>query len=100
MKASLHNAVMSLFRLLIRILLVVVGAVVGLALFLFAVIAFVSFLLVRLLTGRKPDLQFRVNKNPWAQRRAPAGEDVVDVEAREVREVGEAASLPPPQQQR
>jgi len=81
---------MSLFRLLIRILLVVVGAVVGLALFLFAVIAFVSFLLVRLLTGRKPDLQFRVNKNPWAQRREPAG-DVVDIEAREVHD---AAPLP------
>ncbi len=75
---------MNLVRFLIRIVLVVAGAVVGLGLFLFAVLAFATFLLVSLLTGRKPDLQFRVNKNPWAQRRAPAADDVVDIEAREV----------------
>ena len=74
---------MHLFRSLIRLLIVLVGAVIGLALFLFAALVFVVFLLVRLLTGRKPDLQFRVNKNPWAGRKPPAG-DVVDVEAREV----------------
>lgn len=76
---------MSLFRLLLRLLMVAIGALIGLGLFLFAVLAFVVFLLVSLLTGRKPNLQFRVNKNPWAQRRQPAGE-VVDVEAREVPE--------------
>lgn len=74
---------MNLVRFLIRLVLVVAGAVVGLGLFLFAVLAFAAFLLVSLLTGRKPDLQFRVNKNPWAQRR-PAADDVVDIEAREV----------------
>jgi len=74
---------MSLFRSLVRLLAVIAGALVGLGLFLLAVLAFIAFLLVRLLTGRKPDLQFRVNKNPWAGRSPPAGE-VVDVEAREV----------------
>jgi hypothetical protein len=86
---------MNLVRFLIRILLVIAGAFVGLALFLFAVIAFVSFLLVRLLTGRKPDLQFRVNKNPWAQRRPPAAEDVVDIEAREVQDAAPLPLQPP-----
>lgn len=84
---------MKLFRSLIRLLAVIAGAVVGLGLFLIAVLAFVGFLLVRLLTGRKPNLQFRVNKNPWAGRREPAGE-VVDVEAREVREPGTPTPLP------
>jgi hypothetical protein len=56
-------------------------------------LAFVLFLVVRLLTGRKPNLQFRVNKNPWAGRREPSGE-VVDVEAREVPEAGTPAPLP------
>ena len=74
---------MSLFRSLLRLLMLAVGALIGLALFLIAVLAFLAFLLVSLLTGRKPNLQFRVNKNPWAQRRQPAGE-VVDIEAREV----------------
>lgn len=85
---------MSLFQPLFRLLLLVVGALVGLGLFLIAVLGFVVFLVFSLLTGRKPDLQFRVNKNPWAQRREPAGE-VVDVEAREVRDV---TPLPPPSQ--
>lgn len=76
---------MSLFRPLFRLLLLVVGAFIGLGLFLIAVLGFVVFLVVRLLTGRKPNPQFRVNKNPWAQRRQPAG-DVVDVEAREVQD--------------
>lgn len=85
---------MPLFRSLIRLLMIVLGAVVGLGLFLMAVLAFVAFMLVRLLTGRKPDLHFRVNKNPWAGRKPPAGDDVVDVEAREVHEGqgGRAAS--------
>lgn len=77
---------MQLFRSLIRLVMVVFGAIVGLALFLMAVFAFVAFMLVRLLIGRKPDLHFRVNKNPWAGRKPPAGNDVVDVEAREVHE--------------
>ncbi|MCY4755090.1 hypothetical protein [Pelomonas aquatica] len=83
---------MRLFSLLLRVLFIAAGAIVGLGLVLFAVVAFVGFLLVSLLTGRKPDLQFRVNKNPWA-RHAPPAEDVVDVEVREVRA---AAPLPPP----
>lgn len=77
---------MPVFRLLFRWAIFIVGALVGLALFLLAVIAFVGFLLVSLLTGRKPNLQFRVNKSPWAQRRPPAGDDVVDIEAREVKD--------------
>lgn len=84
---------MKLFRSLVRLLAVIAGAIVGLGFFLVAVLAFVVFLLVRLLTGRKPDLQFRVNKNPWAGRREPAGE-VVDVEAREVRDPSDAPPLP------
>jgi hypothetical protein len=90
---------MNLVRFLIRLLIVVVGAVVGLGLFLLAVVTFAGFLLFSLLTGRKPNLQFRVNKNPWAHRRPPAAEvgDVVDIEAREVKD---AAPLPlqPPRQ--
>ncbi|MDR7268028.1 Flp pilus assembly protein protease CpaA [Pelomonas saccharophila] len=74
---------MSLFRTLVRLLMIAAGALIGLGLFLIAVLVFLAFLIVSLLTGRKPNLQFRVNKNPWAQRRQPAG-DVVDVEAREV----------------
>ena len=85
---------MSLFRPLLRLLLLIVGAFIGLGLFLIAVLGFVVFLVFSLVTGRKPNLQFRVNKNPWAQRREPVGE-VVDVEAREVRDV---TPLPPPRQ--
>lgn len=79
---------MSLFRSLLRLLLLLVGAVIGLGLFLFAVVAFVVFLLVSLLTGKKPNVRFRMNQNPWAPRRpqAPAAEDVVDIEAREVKD--------------
>ena len=89
---------MRLFRFLIRLLILVVGAVIGLALFLFALLAFVVVLTVSLLRGRKPNLQFRVNPNPWAPRRprdAEAG-DVVDIEAREI---SDPAPLPlqPPQ---
>lgn len=86
---------MQLFRFLFRILIVITGAVIGLALFLLAVFTFAVVLLVSLLRGRKPDVQFRMNRNPWAQRRhesAPA--DVVDIEAREVREP-EPLPLPP-----
>ena len=85
---------MSLFRSLLRLLIIAAGALIGLGLFLIAVLGFVVFLVFSLLTGRKPDFQFRVNKNPWAQRREPAG-DVVDVE---VREVHDATPLPPPRQ--
>ena len=85
---------MPLFRMLLRLLMIAAGALIGLGLFLIAVLAFLGFLLVSLLTGRRPNLQFRVNKNPWAQRREPAGE-VVDVEAREVSDV--RPLLPPGQ---
>jgi hypothetical protein len=84
---------MPLLRLLFRCAILVVGALIGLGLFLFAVVAFVGFLFVSLLTGRKPNLQFRVNKNPWAQHRPPAPDgDVVDIEAREVKDA--PTSLP------
>jgi Flp pilus assembly protein protease CpaA len=85
---------MRLFRLLFRILMLAVGALIGLGLFLFAVLAFIVFLLASLLTGRKPNLQFRASKNPWASRQAPAG-DVVDVEAREVPEQAPLPLQPP-----
>lgn len=86
---------MPLFRFLLRILFLIAGAVIGLGLFLIAVLAFVAFLIVSLLTGRKPNLQFRVNKNPWAQRRQPAADDVVDVEAREVQDAAPLPLQPP-----
>lgn len=87
---------MSLFRSLLRLLMLLAGALIGLGLFLIAVLGFVVFLLVRLLTGRKPSLSFRVNKNPWAGRQPPSG-DVVDVEAREVKDAA-PLSLRPPEQ--
>jgi len=95
--ACLHNAVMSLLRLLVRWALLIVGAVVGLGLFLFAVLAFVVVLLISLLRGRKPNVQFRMNQNPWAQRRAqPATpDDVVDIEAREVKDPAPLPLQPP-----
>lgn len=74
---------MKLLRALIRLLLILAGALVGLGLFVMALLAFAAFLLIRLVTGRQPDLQFRVNRNPWAGRQPAAG-DVVDVQAREV----------------
>ncbi|MCY4747303.1 hypothetical protein NYO99_20190 [Pelomonas sp. UHG3] len=88
---------MSLVRLIFRWAVLLVGAVIGLGLFLFAVAAFVVILLLSLLTGRKPNLQFRMNKNPWAPRRpAPqAAGDVVDIEAREVREPAPLPLQPP-----
>lgn len=80
-----HNPAMSLFRLLFRWAVLVVGAVIGLGFFVVAVVTFVVILLVSRLTGRKPNVQFRMNRNPWAQRRAaPADGDVVDIDAREV----------------
>jgi hypothetical protein len=86
---------MPLLRFLLRALILIAGAVIGLGLFLIAVLAFVAFLFVSLLTGRKPNLQFRVNQNPWARRQPPAAAgdsgDVVDIEAREVKD---AAPLP------
>lgn len=81
---------MRLFRSLFRLLFVLFAALVGLGLFLMGLLGFVVFMLIRLLTGRKPNLSFRVNKNPWAGRQPPAG-DVVDIEAREVQD---AAPLP------
>ena len=79
---------MGLIRFLIRLFILLAGAVLGVVLFFFAVIAFVTFLLFSLLTGKKPNLQFRVNKNPWAHRRPPSAEvgEVVDIEVREVKE--------------
>ena len=65
---------MGLIRFLIRLFILLAGAVLGVVLFFFAVIAFVTFLLFSLLTGKKPNLQFRVNKNPWAHRRPPSAE--------------------------
>jgi hypothetical protein len=88
---------MRLLSSLIRVLIIAAGAVVGLGLFLLAVLAFVGFLLASLLTGRKPNLQFRVNKNPWAQHRPPAAEDVVDIEAREIKDAPPLPLQPPPQ---
>ncbi len=77
---------MRLFRSLFRLFVLIAGALLGLALFLFAVLVFAVLVVVALLRGKKPNVAFRMNKNPWAQRSAaPAGE-VVDVEAREVSE--------------
>jgi len=86
---------MRLFRFLLRLVMLVVGALIGLGLFFVAVLAFLALLLYSLLTGRKPNLQFRVNKNPWAGRRTPAADDVVDIEAREV-PAAKPPSLQPP----
>ncbi|MFN3304504.1 MAG: hypothetical protein ACK44A_12375 [Roseateles sp.] len=86
---------MSVIRMLLRLLVVAAGAVLGLVLFLFAVLAFAVLLLVSVLRGRKPNLQFRMNKNPWAARRPPAAKDVVDVEAREVRDSAPLPWQPP-----
>lgn len=88
---------MRLFRTLIRLLILVVGAVIGLAFFLFAVLAFAVILIGSLLTGRKPNLQFRMNQNPWARHRAPArgASDVVDIEAREVKDPAPLPLQPP-----
>lgn len=84
---------MRLFSLLLRALILVAGAVVGLGLFLLAVVVFLAVVLGSLLRGRRPNVAFRVNRSPRARRSAPAGGDVVDVEAREV---VDAAPLPPP----
>jgi len=90
---------MSLFRLLLRWVVLIVGAVIGLGFFLFAVVAVLVILLVSLLTGRKPNVQFRMNQNPWAQRRArgaaAAPADVVDIEAREVKDPAPLPLQPP-----
>ena len=88
---------MRLFRTRIRLLILVVGAVIGLAFFLFAVLAFAVILIGSLLTGRKPNLQFRMNQNPWARHRAPArgANDVVDIEAREVKDQAPLPLQPP-----
>ena len=91
-----HNPAMPLFRLLFRFAVLIVGAVIGLAFFLFAAVAFVVILLISRLTGRKPNVQFRMNRNPWARRRADAqAGDVVDIEAREVRDPAPLPLQPP-----
>jgi Flp pilus assembly protein protease CpaA len=74
-----------MLRFLLRVLILIAGAVIGLALFLFAVVVFLVIVAGSLLTGRKPDVKFAVNRNPWSRRRAPTG-DVVDIEAREVKD--------------
>lgn len=86
---------MRLIRSLIRLLILIAGAVIGLFLFLFAVIAFAVVLLVSLLTGRKPNVQFRMNRNPWARRGAAPAEDVVDIEVREVKDPAPLPLQPP-----
>ena len=88
---------MRLFRFLIRVLILIAGAVIGLGLFLFALLAFTVILVVSLVTGRKPKLQFRVNQNPWARRRPRNAQaaDVVDIEAREISDPA-PRPLPPP----
>jgi hypothetical protein len=79
---------MRLFRTLIRLLIILAGALLGLALFVFGLLTFVVILVFSLVTGRKPSLQFRMNPRPWARHRPPqAQDDVVDIEAREAREV-------------
>jgi len=77
---------MRLIRSLVRLLILIAGAFIGLALFLFAVAAFAVVLVISLLRGRKPNMQFRMNKNPWAPRRATQAEDVVDIDAREIKD--------------
>ena len=84
---------MRLFRFLIRVLILIVGAVIGLGLFLFALLAVAVVLTVGLLRGRKPNLQFRVNPNPWARRR-PGNDQVGDVVDIEAREISDPAPLP------
>ena len=87
---------MRLIRFLFRALLLVAGALLGVGLFLFAVLAFAVMLLASVLTGRKPNVQFRMNRNPWADRRTPAAGDVVDIEAREVKDAAPLPLQPPP----
>ncbi len=86
---------MPLFRFLARLLILTAGAVLGLALFLIAVVVFIAVLFASLIRGKKPSMQFRMNKNPWAQRRAPASEDVVDIEVREVPDTPPGPPGPP-----
>jgi hypothetical protein len=89
---------MSLLRLLLRWVVLAVGAIVGVGFFLFAVLAFVVILLISRLTGRKPSAAFRMNRNPWAPRRASApadAGDVVDIEAREVKDPAPLPLQPP-----
>ena len=90
---------MRLFRTLIRLLILVAGAVIGLVFFLFAVLAFAVILVGSLLMGRKPNLQFRMNQNPWARHRPPAraSDDVVDIEVREITDPAPLPLRPPPQ---
>lgn len=96
MAEGVQNYGMSLVRALIRLLILVTGALIGVGLFLFAVVAFVVVLIFSLLTGKRPNLQFRANANPWARRDASTGDDVVDIEAREVKD-SPPLPLQPPQ---
>lgn len=88
---------MPLIRFLARLLILIAGAVIGLGLFLFALVAFAVIVIRSLLTGKRPSMQFRMNKNPWAQRRPPADnpDDVVDIEVREVNDAPTEPSTPP-----
>lgn len=87
---------MRLIRFLLRAFLLIAGALLGLGFFLIAVVAFAVVLLVSVVTGRKPNVQFRMNRNPWADRRTAAPEDVVDIEAREVKDAAPLPLQPPP----
>ena len=88
---------MPLLRSLLRLLILVVGLAIGFGLFLIAVVTFVVVLVVSLLTGRRPAMQFRMNRNPWARHRAPSPstDDVVDIEVREVRDQAPLPLQPP-----
>jgi hypothetical protein len=76
----------ALFRALLRLLLLVVGAVLGLFALAFGLLLTAGVISWALLRGRKP---VRVQSFRWQGMarpgRAPAGE-VVDIEAHEVRE--------------
>jgi len=80
------NELLTLIR---RIVLGLIGLAIGLFVFLLALVAGVIFMLYALLRGRRP--QWRTvhvgafGRRPAGPGAAPAG-DVVDVEAREVRE--------------
>ena len=88
---------MRLFRSLFRLLLLAGVALVSLAIFLFAVVTVVALLFVRLLTGRRPNVKFRMDRNPWRVRKPqpPVSADVYDIEAREVKDAAPLPLQPP-----
>ncbi|TXI18190.1 MAG: hypothetical protein E6Q67_12145 [Roseateles sp.] len=85
---------MNLVRALTRVALLVVGALIGLGLFVLSVIVLLVLLVVGLFTGRKPDFSRVRRPQPWG-RHAPQGE-VVDIEAREVRDDTPGPASAPP----